>query len=46
MTAGWRVEESKPAAPEFGPSDSLILRLSTLSRRAFSVFVLAPDYPT
>lgn len=30
--------ESNPAAPEFTQSDSLILRLSRLSRRAFSVF--------
>ena len=38
MTDGWTVKESNPAAPEFAQSDSLILRLSRLSRRAFSVF--------
>lgn len=38
MTDGWTVKEANPAAPEFAQSDSLILRLSRLSRRAFSVF--------
>ena len=39
MTDGWTMGgESNPAAPEFTQSDSLILRLSRLSRRAFSVF--------
>ena len=36
---------SKPAAPEFAQSDSLILRLSRLSRRAFAVFGVGAGLP-
>ena len=45
MTDGWTMGGSKPAAPEFAQSDSFILRLSRLSRRAFAVFGVGAGLP-
>ena len=45
MTDGWTMGGSKPAAPEFAQSDSLNLRLSRLSRRAFAVFGVGAGFP-